>query len=67
MGQNGWAPDGWEPDNSLFGKTSDAPCPPCRLCNKPMTYMFGLFGVYTTHTDTGEFLCKEDPITGETK
>lgn len=52
--------DDWAPDNSLCGKDSDAPCPPCTLCGQPMYYMFTMTGVATMHKGTDDFLCRED-------
>jgi hypothetical protein len=61
MSEKGRAPDDWSPDNSLCGKASDAPCPPCTLCGQPMFYMFGMVGVFKMHSGTGQFLCRDEP------
>lgn len=56
------ANEDWVPDNSLYGKESNQPCPPCTLCGQPMWYMITLFGNAKMHKGTDEFLCAE-PIT----
>lgn len=53
-------PDGWNPDNSLSGKRSDAPCPPCVQCGQPTYYMFTMTGVAKIHEGTDDFLCRDE-------
>lgn len=56
-------PDGWTPDNSVSGKASDTPAPPCVQCGQPTYFMFGTTaGVFKMHSGTDSFLCRE-PIT----
>lgn len=68
MSEKGRAPNDWTPDNSLYGKASHAPCPPCTLCGQPMYYMFGMVGVFKMHRATDKFLCSEStPIPPQRK
>jgi hypothetical protein len=62
------APDGWTPDNSVSGKESDVPAPPCVDCGQPTFYMFGVTaGVFKMHKSTGQFLCPEYPSVTDKK
>lgn len=55
-------PDGWEADNGLYGKRSEAECPPCVNCGQPMWYMITLFGLAKMHEGTDGFLCSENEV-----